>query len=185
MSEGLEGPQRTSGGAAPGSPRAAPNVRRDGLGSPRAAHRSQTLPHHQWRRLLRRASSATQNHRSPAPKPEVRAEPNDILKVVQKQFDAKIVGVVTEGRKHWGEFVCPIGARKGQKLSEIPAKAVEWWYQNFEVNPKYPDSKEFRNALDDWKAEHELNKSKIKNDRIPVDETGRGAPDDDGNPVPF
>jgi hypothetical protein len=129
--------------------------------------------------------NSAQNHRSPAPKPEVRAEPNDILKVVQKQFDAKIVGVVTEGRKHWGEFVCPIGARKGQKLSEIPAKAVEWWYQNFEVNPKYPDSKEFRNALDDWKAEHELNKSKIKNDRIPVDETGRGAPDDDGNPVPF
>lgn len=129
--------------------------------------------------------NSAQNTRSqarqdaPAPKPQA-----DILSKVVEQFDAKIVGVVTEGRKHWGEFVCPIGARKGQKLSEIPAKAVEWWYQNFEVNPKYPDSREFRKALDDWKAEHELNKTKTKKGDVPPYEP-KNETDADGNPVPF
>lgn len=129
--------------------------------------------------------NSAQNHHRPQPRPEV-AKVDPIVRQVQEQFDAKVVGVVTPGRKYWGDVVCPLGARKGQKLSELPAKSIEWWHQNYEVNPKYPDSQEFRNALDDWKAEHELNKSKTKKakDDVPTCEV-KDATDADGNPLPF
>jgi hypothetical protein len=68
----------------------------------------------------------------------------------------------------------------------MPAKSIEWWHQNYEVNPKYPDSADFRKALDDWKAESDLAKASAKKakDLPPVVEV-KDATDVDGNPLPF
>ena len=110
-----------------------------------------------------------------------------VVQKVQSQFDAKVVGVVGENGKYWGDVICPLGARKGQKLSEMPAKSIEWWHQNYEVNPKYPDSIEFRKALDDWKAESDLAKAsakKAKEAPAKVEVSGTDT-DADGNPLPF
>jgi hypothetical protein len=72
------------------------------------------------------------------------------------KYEEKRVAVVAhvEGeRTDWKSAVIPIGKNKGKTLGELSPKQITWYFEEYQPNPKYPDSMGLRKALDDWFAE--------------------------------
>lgn len=60
---------------------------------------------------------------------------------------------VTGERIDWRTAVVPIGKNKGKTLGELSPKQIQWYFEEYEPNAKYPDSLNLRKALDEWFAE--------------------------------
>ena len=60
---------------------------------------------------------------------------------------------VSGERIDWKNAVIPIGKNKGMRLFELTPNSIQWYFENYEPNAKYPDSVNLRKALDEWFAE--------------------------------
>jgi hypothetical protein len=67
-----------------------------------------------------------------------------------------------EGESTWGDAVIPFGKNKGKKLSELKSNSLQWYFENYEADPNFPDNQKLRDALDNWHKETQAQPSDIE-----------------------